>query len=326
MSAGLLLGLGAAVCWGLTDIAGALAGRRVGSLLALAFAQVLSVVVLVVVILAAPGAVRWDTAALPTAVAVGVGSAVAYLAFFTALRIGPITVVSPVVAAYGGLVVVLAVVLRGESLTLIQAVGAAVATLGVVLTGLSFDGGVRRTRLVGPGVPFAIVALVFFAFVTVGLAGPIEQTGWLAAITWSRLGNIGAIGLVLAVVIAVRPRIAAPLLATSEPIDRGTARATDRTAREDAGADEGRDRPDRDGRRARRGRVHLVRDRSRSGRHVDRRPRELVRAGDRGPGRLRLPGRAAAPEPVGGLRGDRRRSRGGCAALGAMGPGRRPAG
>lgn len=221
MSAGLLLGLGAAVCWGLTDIAGALAGRRVGSLLALAFSQILSIVVLVAVILAAPGAIRWDTAALPTAVAVGVGSAVAYLAFFTALRIGPITVVSPVVAAYGGLVVVLAVVLRGESLTVVQAVGAAVATLGVVLTGLSFDGGLRRTRLVGPGVPFAIVALIFFAFVTVGLAGPIEQTGWLAAITWSRLGNIGAIGLVLAVVLAIRPRIAAPLLATSEPTTGG---------------------------------------------------------------------------------------------------------
>ncbi len=39
----------------------------------------------------------------------------AYLAYFTGLRIGPISVVSGVVAAYGGLTVVLSVVFRGET-------------------------------------------------------------------------------------------------------------------------------------------------------------------------------------------------------------------
>jgi drug/metabolite transporter (DMT)-like permease len=221
MSAGLLLGLGAALCWGLTDVSGALAGRRVGSLRALAFAQLLSVGVLVLVILGSPGLARWDLAALPAAAALGVAAAVAYLSFFTALRIGPITVVSPVVAAYGGLVVVLAVALRGESLTQIQAGGAAIATFGVILTGLSFEDGLRGIRLVGPGVPFAIVALVAFALVTVGLAGPIEHTGWLAAITWSRVGSVAAVWLVFAVVVVARPRIAAPLVASSEPATRG---------------------------------------------------------------------------------------------------------
>ena len=74
----------------------------------------------------------------------GVVAAGAYLSFFTALRIGPVSVVSPVVAAYGGLTVVLAVVLRGETLTPLQALGAAVATVGVILTGLVSDGGWRR--------------------------------------------------------------------------------------------------------------------------------------------------------------------------------------
>lgn len=220
MSAGLLLGLGAALCWGLTDVAGALAGRRVGSLRALAFAQLLSLAVLGALIVGAPGLARWDLSVLPFALVLGVASAVAYLSFFTALRIGPITVVSPVVAAYGGLVVVLAVLVRGESLTLVQAGGAALATFGVVLTGLSFEDGLRGIRLVGPGVPFAVVALVAFALVTVGLAGPIEQTGWLAAITWSRLGNVGAVWLVLAVVVVARPRIATPLVESSEPANR----------------------------------------------------------------------------------------------------------
>ena len=69
----------------------------------------------------------------------GVVAAGAYLSFFTALRIGPLSVVSPVVAAYGGLTVVLAVLVRGETLTALQAIGAALATIGVILTGLVFE-------------------------------------------------------------------------------------------------------------------------------------------------------------------------------------------
>jgi len=217
MSPGLLLGLGAALAWGLTDVAGALAGRRVGSLRTVAGAQLLSLGVLAVVAAIVPIGFPWDVAALPASVAMGAIAAIAYLSFFTALRIGPITVVSPVVAAYGGLVVVLAVVLRGESLTTLQAAGAALATVGVVLTGLAFEGGWRRPPLVGPGVPFAVVALVAFALVTVGLAGPIEQTGWLPVIIWSRLGNAALVWIVLAVAILGRPAIAAPLLASSQP-------------------------------------------------------------------------------------------------------------
>lgn len=219
-SAGLLLGLCAALVWGLTDISGALAGRRVGSLRAVAGAQLLSVAVLAAVIVGFPGSARWELSAMPAAMLMGAGAAVAYLSFFTALRIGPITTVSPVVAAYGGLVVVLAVVIRGETLTPLQALGAAIATVGVVLTGLSFGGGWRQTRIVGPGVPFAIVSLVFFALVTVGLAEPIAQTGWLAAITWSRLGNVATVGLVLLFVLIVRPAFADPLLVATEPATR----------------------------------------------------------------------------------------------------------
>ena len=45
------------------------------------------------------------------------------------------SVVSPVVVAYGGTTVILAVWLRGESLLPVQAVGAVLATVGVVLAG-----------------------------------------------------------------------------------------------------------------------------------------------------------------------------------------------
>src|SRR6185436_14595956 len=124
--------------------------------------------------------------AIVVSAAVGIVGAAAYLAYFTGLRVGPIAVVSGMVAAYGGLTVVLAVIVRGESLTPLQALGAVVATVGVVMTGVAFDTGWRKTHLAGPGVVFAVVALVLFSVMTVGLAEAIETSAWLPVIALSR--------------------------------------------------------------------------------------------------------------------------------------------
>jgi uncharacterized membrane protein len=224
VSIGLLLGLVAAVCWGSTDVTAALSSRRLGSLRVAAVLQLTSLVVVVALcVLRSSGlpAKPEDTIA---AVINGAVAAVAYLSFFTALRIGPVSVVSPVVAAYGGLTVVLAVVLRGETLEPLQALGAAVATIGVILTGLVSDGGVRGARIVGRGVLFGVVALVCFAVLTIGLAGPIRSAGWLPVLFASRTANAATVWVVLAVVTA-RPRIAGPLLepGTGPTVARRTA-------------------------------------------------------------------------------------------------------
>jgi drug/metabolite transporter (DMT)-like permease len=140
----------------------------------------------------------------------GIVGAGAYLSYFTGLRIGPISLVSGVVAAYGGLTVVLAVIVRGESLTPVQALGAAVATLGVVLTAVAFNGGIRATRLAGPGVIFAVMALLLFAVMTVGLAEAIERSGWLEILVVSRIVNaIVSIGAVVVLSSLTHPRLRA---------------------------------------------------------------------------------------------------------------------
>ena len=198
MSFGLLTGLGAALAWGTMDIAGALASRRIGSLRVVAGSQIVSAVLLIAAILVTGTSLPADPGVNLLAGALGIVGAGAYLAYFTGLRIGPISVVSGMVAAYGGLTVVLAVVIRGETLNLLQAGGATLATVGVILTGVSFDGSLRGTRLAGPGVVFAIIALVLFSVMMIGLAAAVESAPWLAVITVSRIVN--AIASVLAVV------------------------------------------------------------------------------------------------------------------------------
>ena len=150
------------------DLFSALASRRVGSLRVTTGMQVVGALLIWTAALATGTRMPGDPFVLVGGSLVGLAGAGAYLSYFTGLRIGPIAVVSGMVAAYGGLTVVLAVVFRGETLTPFQALGATVATVGVVLTGLSFGHGIRGTRFASPGVVFAVVALILFATMTIG--------------------------------------------------------------------------------------------------------------------------------------------------------------
>lgn len=216
MSGGLFLGLGAAIAWGFTDVAASIAGRRYGSLRVLVTTRVVGVVVLVGIVLVAIGLGRalpgFDPSMVVLAGASGIVACLGYLGAFTALRIGPISVVSPVISAYGGLTVVLAVVIRGESMSPVQAAGAIVATIGVMLVGLVIDDGWRSTRIAGPGVAFAGLAMLGFAFGTLIIAEPTRVLGFLPALTVARIADSTLAVALLAIALARRPRWAVPLL------------------------------------------------------------------------------------------------------------------
>ena len=222
MSSGLLLGLGAAVLWGLTDVTAALAGRRYGSLRVVVATQLVGVSVGVAILFGglALGAPAPVLHARPVTIALvcGLFAAIAYVGFFTALKIGPISVVSPVVSAYGGLTVLLAVVIRGETLSQLQAVGAVVSTVGVVLVGLKFGGGAHSVRVVGPGVLFAVVALFGFAGLTVTVADPIREIGWLPALIAARSSNALLSSMLLFVALARPARWTERFIHPSPPV------------------------------------------------------------------------------------------------------------
>ncbi len=226
MSSGLALGLLASLLWGVAEIAGAVSTRMVGSLRVLVGSQAVSVIVLGAIVIARPDLLGPDpVAGMLAAFPIGVLASGVYLAYYTALRIGPVSIVSPVIVAYGGAAVVLAVVIRGETLAPAQALGAAIATAGVVLASVSFGGGGgggseaagtggggRRLRVLGPGVAISVVTLLGFALLAVLLAGPIKEYGWLPAAVGSRAGNNAASLLLLGLALRSRSRRFSPLL------------------------------------------------------------------------------------------------------------------
>jgi drug/metabolite transporter (DMT)-like permease len=212
MPIGLLTGLSAALAWGTFDLISALASRRIGSLRVTTSVQLVGAGLLWVVTIATGTPLPTDPFVLGGGALVGALSAGAYLTYFTGLRIGPIAVVSGMVAAYGGATVVLAVVIRGETLTALQAVGTAVATAGVVLTGIAFDQGLRGTRLASPGVAFAVVALILFATTAIASDVVIDRAPWLQLLVVSRTVNAMLSLLVLGIATTFLRGMAAPII------------------------------------------------------------------------------------------------------------------
>lgn len=128
-----LFALGTSLLWGLADFGGGLLTRRFPALTVVVVSQSIAVVVLGAVVLAT-GAFDEAGPRLWYAVAAGVVGPVAMLAFYKALALGPMGVVSPL-GSLGVVVPVGVGLLLGDRPGLLQFAGIAVAVFGVVLAG-----------------------------------------------------------------------------------------------------------------------------------------------------------------------------------------------
>ncbi|WP_255953871.1 DMT family transporter [Streptomyces odontomachi] len=128
-----LFALATSLLWGLADFGGGMLTRRFPALTVVVVSQTIAAVVLGVVVTVAGG---WgDTSPrLWFAVAAGAVGPVAMLAFYKALALGPMGVVSPLGSLGVAVPVALGLVL-GERPGLAQVAGIAVAVAGVVLAG-----------------------------------------------------------------------------------------------------------------------------------------------------------------------------------------------
>jgi len=196
--------------WGCTDLVTTFVGRRIGSLRVVVIAVSTSLVLAGAVAIAR-GALTtsYDPAIIGFTLLLGVAAGIAYIGVFTAFRLGPLSVVSPTVSAYGALAAFLAVIFLNEHLTLAHVGGVIAVGIGISLLGLQTigTGRDRRASLASPGVAFALVGLLFFAIITVLLTIPIKAYGWSTAIALSRLGNIVTVWLIFFVLYKYRARL-----------------------------------------------------------------------------------------------------------------------
>jgi drug/metabolite transporter (DMT)-like permease len=169
---GILLGLTAAFCWGVSDFVARLATRRVGAYRALLFMQIIGFVALSVYLTATGGFSRgsahgWHPWAL--ALFAAVLNMVGALALYYSFEVGVLTIVAPISSSYPAITVVLDL-LSGERLHALGAAGLGLTLIGLILAAASFSA--RSTDAasqqepshahVSKGVGWAVVSMVAF--------------------------------------------------------------------------------------------------------------------------------------------------------------------
>lgn len=208
----MIFGLGAAIFWGLADLFAAFSGRRVGAVTTVVIAQVASGLVIGAIVLVSGEDLAGLGGVAGWLLPISVVTAVAYLTLYRALELGPIALVSPLLASYAVFPVVLAMILLDEPLDGVQLVGVAVTIGGAMLTSADIRAIRAGTREPVPALPWAIASTVLFGISAYAVAWASQRAGWLPSLWLVRTSTaiLFVLGAAVAVAVAGRPR--APVL------------------------------------------------------------------------------------------------------------------
>jgi drug/metabolite transporter (DMT)-like permease len=184
---GILFGLTAALSWGLADYFAAITSRQTGSFrVVLGFH--LAAMVLLAGLLVVTGEGLSDVSAgdLAWLAFVGLLGGLSYLAFYRALAIGPISIVSPIVSAYAAVTVVCAVLIGGERLAAGETAAIVVVILGVLLASSDLAQMRALERIALLGILLALATAVVIGAFVYGVAYFSADYGWLVPIFLAR--------------------------------------------------------------------------------------------------------------------------------------------
>ncbi|MGZ4108752.1 MAG: EamA family transporter, partial [Actinomycetota bacterium] len=195
----MIFGFGAALAWGFGDLGAALVGRRIGSLATVVLVQLAGlIVVLAVALFGWPSWTgHWTDVAL--LIANGLIVAVAYVLHYRALELGPVALVSPLTSAYAVIPIALAWLVLGEHIDAWFGIGAALATVGVLLVSMDPRQFGEATKLKRDGLPYALGAMGLFGAATFILGVVSRHIGWIPTVTLGRVFTVVALAPFIAV-------------------------------------------------------------------------------------------------------------------------------
>ncbi len=186
----LLFGAIASLGFGFSDLLAAVVSRRVSIINLVLGADLAAVLIGAAYLPFAPSLSTLSLAQWGQIAGLGVSTLVLTMVFYTALRIGPVAVVTPIVSANTIVVILLAVVFLGERLGLGQSLGAGIAIVGVVLSSTDL----RRVRAgggpVSKGVLIGLVVLVGGGLWTYYVGILSKELGWFLPVYLSRIVTV----------------------------------------------------------------------------------------------------------------------------------------
>ena len=174
MLTGVIFGFVTAVTLGINYLLTAVVTRRFGVLRSTAITLTLALLVMVVWAILVDVPIRMTSDHLILLIFLGSCVGGTFLCGYMALRLGPISVVSPIGALSGAMTVVFSFWMLGERPGMVQWAGIRIAVLGAVLASLVIEQG-ARIRLVTWGPVFAIASVVVGSISNAGLKIPIRD-------------------------------------------------------------------------------------------------------------------------------------------------------
>ncbi len=176
---GILLGLVAMLGWGVGDTLSGVISKEQGSLKVAAWSQFPGIVLLLALALIYK-VPQISAYYLLLQVADAVILTLSVVAFFEAMKIGEISIVSPISASWAAFTVILSLLLLGESAGKLQYIGIALAIAGTALASFKLEGalGIRRSKR-ALGADMAFLSALGFGIGFFILNVLIIQLGWL---------------------------------------------------------------------------------------------------------------------------------------------------
>jgi len=194
MLVGTVAALVTAVTLGANNVLATVASRRFGTLVATVASLSVALGLLLLVVFGAGLHVHADSSRTLQLAALAVFAAAGYIGVYEGLRLGPLTVVSPISATSGAVTTVLAIVLLGERPTPLQWLSIPMIVLGAIAAALVFDSSGGRRRTVAVGAVAATIGVLAGSVSNVGLAAPVHEIGAIEAITIQRVFTVLLLG------------------------------------------------------------------------------------------------------------------------------------
>ena len=197
----LVLALGSSIVWGAADFSGGSLTKRLPTFAVTVVSQAAGFVVLIVAV-GVRGTV--DGGSLALGLLAGLGGGAGLAAFYRALSLGTMSVVSPI-AACGAVVPFTVSLATGERPSSIALAGAAAALAGAVLASIEEHRSASRER--GHAVLLAVVAAVALGLFVYFLGLGSRQGDALSTLFGARIGSLG---LLVAAALATRAPLRVP--------------------------------------------------------------------------------------------------------------------
>lgn len=170
--------------WGVADVFGTIAARRIGSVNTFFWMMVFSSIIISFYIPFA-GPIK-DIGIFILAIILGIFNLYAAMLYFKALEIGNASLVGSIAGSFGFISAVLSIFIFGEHINTLQIVGIFCAAIGIMLSSLKLEE-IRNNNMKGilsePSIKYALIALMIWGVSYALVRIPVGKIGWF----WTQL-------------------------------------------------------------------------------------------------------------------------------------------